>query len=135
MAPIEMLMRWFFMHMAVCAVALPGFVMAKPCMPPVAQDAPQFQALVDQSAIGYLLALGSGKWRLPSEQELSCHLGCPPQPGNTRGISGTPDGLYWIQTPDQLSRKFAWYLHVPSCRMLEYGDLVFPARLMLVQEQ
>lgn len=132
MSPIEMLMQWFLTVMGICAAALPSFATARPCITSLAQNAPHFQALVDQSAVGDLLASVSGKWRLPSEQELSCHLGCPLQPGRT---AGAPDGLYWIQAPDQRSRKFAWYLHVPSCRILEYGDLVFPARLMLLQGQ
>lgn len=112
-------------------LALCGLAAAQHCPVPVAVDAPYFQTVVERSEVDHLVSLPQATWRLPNAQELACHLTCMARPG---APDPSPPGLYWIQAPDARSRQFAWYFHAPSCKVLEYGDLVFPARLVLVQQ-
>lgn len=83
-----------------------------------------------------LSALGPRNWHLADSDELRAWLradagshvaarACDrPQPG----------GLYWTAAPNRASDRFAWYVYWPTGKVVEYGDLYLPARLVLVRD-
>jgi hypothetical protein len=88
---------------------------------------PAISALVLPVSVRQLEDQSGSGWRLASYVELRALAAC--------GGLGTqpPEGLYWVSAPDARGQHYAWYLHWPTLQMLDYGDLVLPARLVLVQ--
>jgi hypothetical protein len=41
------------------------------------------------------------------------------------------EGLYWVRPDDAAAAAYGAYLHLPSERAVEYGNLFFDARLVL----
>lgn len=62
--------------------------------------------------------------RLPYSEELKDYF------SDTANLS-LAEGLYWCTYPDKRSKGYSWYVHYPSGQLREYGNLSFPAYILL----
>ena len=78
-------------------------------------------------------ALRPAGWRIPTPKELRGWLRstCPAEE-DLHDCYPPSFGLYWTVAPSHTSSNYAWYLHHPTHRVLEYGNLYLPAWLVLV---